>query len=67
MANFLKELEEKKMKVVEEYYFQVRQTEKYWKRDNKVASFFQIEYRRYKTNKILTKKMFIKKKRVEIK
>ena len=37
MAYFLKELNEKRQKLIEEYYFQVRQTEKYWDRDYEAA------------------------------
>ena len=48
MSRLLSEVNDKKMAMVEEYYFQVRQTEKYWDRDNLAALKIQSVYKMYR-------------------
>lgn len=62
MSVILKDLVHKKMKVIEEYYFQIRENEKYYTRDFEAALFIQNKFRRIKAEK-----KFIKIKNICIK
>ncbi len=56
MSLVLKDLYHKKMKVIEEYYFQIRENEKYYQRDYQAALKIQTFSRMLKQRKILLKK-----------
>lgn len=56
MSAILKDLYHKKMKVIEEYYFQIRENEKYYQRDYKAALKIQTFSRMLKQRKIFMKK-----------
>ena len=51
MSVIFKDLCHKKMKVIEEYYFQVRENEKYYRRDFKTALKLQSYFRLHKKRK----------------
>lgn len=56
MSVILKDLYHKKMKVIEEYYFQIRENEKYYQRDYKAALKIQTFSRMLKQRKIFIRK-----------
>ena len=62
MSVVFKDLCHKKMKVIEEYYFQVRENEKYYSKDFKTALKLQSYFRLHKKRKefLLKKKAAIK-------
>lgn len=61
MSLIFKDLCHKKMKVIEEYYFQVRENEKYYRKDFKTALKLQSYFRLHKKRKefLLKKKAAI--------
>lgn len=56
MSTLHQDIQYRKQKIIEDYYFKVKETEKYWIRDNKAAVIIQKCWRMFRLRKAFLKK-----------